>query len=149
MFSQETPELWFKVLEASFEEQNIFSEPTRFRCTLIKLKPSHFEVVAELLHMDHPQPYIEMKKLLIQNFGASDQERYVAATRIKLGDDKPLVLLRKIESSFYGKPLDGVLIELLRSLFLQALSSKIRLYLIGDDILLDDTDKKLMQFMRN
>ena len=30
-FSQESPELWFKVLEASFEEQKIFSELTRFR----------------------------------------------------------------------------------------------------------------------
>ena len=88
-FSQESPELWFKVLEASFEEQKIFSEITHFRCTLIKLKPSHLEVVAELLHMDHPQPYTEMKKLLIQNFGASDQERYVAVTRMKLGNDKP------------------------------------------------------------
>ena len=35
MFSQETHELWFKVLEASFEEQKIFSELTRFRCILI------------------------------------------------------------------------------------------------------------------
>ena len=131
-FSQETPELWFKVLEASFEEQKIFSELTRFRCTLIKLEPSHLEVVAELLHKDHPQPYTEMKKFLIQNFGASDQERYVAVTRIKLGNDKPSVLLWKMKSSLYGKPLDGVLIELLRSLFLQALPSEIRLYLIGD-----------------
>ena len=75
MFSQETPELWFKVLEASFEEQKIFSQQTRFRCTLIRLKPLHLEVAAELLHMDHPQPYTEMKKILMQNFGASDQER--------------------------------------------------------------------------
>ena len=74
-FSQETTELWFKVLEVSFEEQKVFSELTRFRCTLDKLKPSHLEVVAELLHMDHPQPYTEMKKLLIQNFDASDQEQ--------------------------------------------------------------------------
>ena len=117
MFSQETPELWFKVLEASFEEQKVFSELTRFRCTLIKLKPSHLEVVAELLQMNHPQPYTEMKKLLIQNFDASDQERYVAVTRIKLGNDKPSVLLRKMKSSFYRKPLDGVLIELLSGLF--------------------------------
>ena len=142
MFFQESPELWFKVLEASFEEQKIFSEITRFRCTLIKLKPSHLEVVAELLHMDHPQPYTEMKKLLIQNFGASDQERYVAVTRMKLGNDKPSELLPKMKSSFYGKPLDGVLIELLRSLFLQALPSEIRLYLIGDDISLDDIAQK-------
>ena len=28
MFSQETPELWFKVLKAFFEEQKIFNEPT-------------------------------------------------------------------------------------------------------------------------
>ena len=83
-----------------------------------------------------------MKKLLIQNFVASDQERYVASTRMKLGDDKPSVLLRKMKSSFYGKPLDGVLIELLRSLFLQALPSEIRLCIIGDDISLDDTAQK-------
>ena len=61
---------------------------------------------------------------------------------MKLGNDKPSELLRKMKSSFYGKPLDGVLIELLRSLFLQALPSKIRLYLIGDDISLDDIAQK-------
>ena len=91
--------------------------------------------------MDHPQPYTQMQKLLIQNFGASDQERYVAVTRIKLGTDKPSVLLWKMKSSFYGKPLDGVLVKLLRSLFLQALPSEIKLYLIGD-IPLDDIAQK-------
>ena len=91
--------------------------------------------------MDHPQPYTEMKKLLIQNFGASDQERYIAVTRMKLGNDKPSALLRKMKSLFYGKPLDGVLIELLRSLFLQALPYEIRLHLIGD-IPLDNIAQK-------
>ena len=66
MFSQETSELCFKVLETFFEEQKIFSVLTHFRCTLIKLKPLHLEVVAERLHVDHPQPYSKMKKLLIQ-----------------------------------------------------------------------------------
>ena len=61
---------------------------------------------------------------------------------MKLGNDKPSELLRKMKSSFYGKPLDGVLIELLRSLFFQALPSEIRLYLIGDDISLDDIAQK-------
>ena len=28
MFSQETPELWFEVFEASFEEQKVFRELT-------------------------------------------------------------------------------------------------------------------------
>ena len=119
-----------------------FCELTRLRCILIKLKPSHLEVVAEFLHMDHPRPYTEMKKLLIQNFGVSDQERYVAVTRMKLGNDKPSVLLPKINSSFYEKPLDGVLIELLHSLFLQVLPSEIRLYLIVDYIPLDDIAQK-------
>ena len=73
---------------------------------------------------------MKKKKLLIQNFDASDQERYVAVTRMKLANDKPSVLLRKLKSSFYRKPLDGVLVELLHSLFLQALPSEIRLYLI-------------------
>ena len=83
-----------------------------------------------------------MKKLLIQNFCAFDQERYVAVTRMKLGNDKPSVLIPKMKSSFSGKPLDGVLAELLRSLFLQALPFEIRLYLIGDDIPLDDIARK-------
>ena len=92
--------------------------------------------------MDHPQPHTEMKKLLIQNFGASGQERCVAVTRMKHGNDKPSVLLRKMKSSFYGKSLDGVLIKLLRSLLLQALPSEIRLHLIGDDIPLDNIAQK-------
>ena len=65
-----------------------------------------------------------MKKLLIQNFGASDQEQYIAVTKIELGNN---VLLWKMKSSFYGKPLDGILVELICSLFLQALPSEIRL----------------------
>ena len=83
-----------------------------------------------------------MKKLLMQKFDASNQERYVAVTRMKLGNDKPFVLFWKMKFSFYGKPLDSALVELLRSLFLQALSSEIRLYLIGDDIPLDDIAQK-------
>ena len=79
---------------------------------------------------------------MIQNFGASVQERYVAVTRMKLGNDKPSELLRKMKSSFYEKPLDGVLIVLLPSLFLQVLPSETRLYLIGDDIPLDDIAQK-------
>ena len=66
----------------------------------------------------------------------------LAVTRMKLGNDKPSVLLWKMKSSFYGKPLDGVLIKLLRRLFLQALPSEIRLYLIGDDIPLYDIVQK-------
>ena len=92
--------------------------------------------------MDHPQPYTEMKKLLIEHFGASDQKQYVAVTRPKRGNDKPSVLLRKMKSLFYVKPLDSVLIELVRSLFLQALPSEIRLHLIGDDISFDDITQK-------
>ena len=102
MFSQETPELWFKVLKASFEKQKFFGELTRFRCTLIKLKHSHLIVVAKLLHINYPQPYIEMKKLFIKNFGASDQERYVAVTGMKFCNHKPSVFSRKMKSSFYG-----------------------------------------------
>ena len=69
---------------------------------------------------------------------------------MKLGSDKPLVQLQKMKSSFYGKPLDGVLIELLRSPFLQALRSEITLYLIGDDISsgLSDTKSPNLQFYR-
>ena len=61
---------------------------------------------------------------------------------MKLGNDKPSVLLRKMKSLFYGKSLDGVLVKVLRSLFLQALTFEIRLYLIGDDIPLDDIAQK-------
>ena len=57
---------------------------------------------------------------------------------MKLGNDQPSVLLRITKSSFYGKPLDGVLVELLRSQFLQVLPPEIRLYVFDDDIALDD-----------
>ena len=73
-----------------------------------------------------------MKKLLNQNFSASDQEQYVAVTKFKLGNDKPSILLQKLKSLFYGKPPDGIFIKILHSLFLQALPSDIRLYQFGD-----------------
>ena len=82
-----------------------------------------------VLHINHPEPYTEMKKLLIQNFGASDQERCVAVTTMNLGNDKPYTLLWKMKSLFYWKPLVGALVEILRSQFLQALPSEIRLCL--------------------
>ena len=53
-----------------------------------------------------------------------------------------------MKSSFYGKPYEGILIELLRSLFLQALLSEIRLSIIGNDIPLDDIAQKADAIMR-
>ena len=66
----------------------------------------------------------------------------MAVTRMKLDNDKPFIFLGKMKSSFYRKPLDCVLVKLLHSLFLQALPSEIRLYLIGDNIPLDNIAQK-------
>ena len=137
MFSEETPELWFKVLEAAFDEGQLFDSLSRFRYALVKLNSSQLQVIGELLYGSHEEPYKKMKKLLIDNYGTPDQQRYVMLSRMKLGNDKPSVLLRKMKSIFHGKQLNNVLIDVIRSIFLQALPSNITVHLVGDNLPLD------------
>ena len=137
MFSEETPEMWFKVLEAVFDEKQLYNNTSRFRYALIKLKSSQLQVIGELLYGRHHRPYDEMKRLLLENFGTPDRHRYVMLSRMRLGSDKPSVLLRKMKAVFYGKQISGVVIDLLRSMFLQALPSEITVHLVGDDLPLD------------
>jgi len=93
----------FTVIEASFDEQNIFSESSQFRFAILNRTSSQHEVIGELLHGSHPRPYTEMKRILVQAFDITNQERYVHLAKMKLGYDKPSALLRKMKLSFREK----------------------------------------------
>jgi len=95
------------------------------------------------LHGSHPRPYTEIKRILIQAFDITNQERYVNLTKMKLESDKPSALLLMMKLSFRGKRLHGALLELLRGLFLQALPKSIKLHLLGEkDISIEDLATK-------
>ena len=107
MFFESSPDLWFKVVDAIFDKNNVFSESSRFRLTVLKLNSHQLEMVGYLLHGSHPYPYFEMKRLLTQIYGITDQQRYVSLTKMRLGSDKPSTLLQKMKSTlkftFRGK----------------------------------------------
>ena len=84
------------------------------------------------MHGSHPRPYFEMKRLLTQTYGITDQPRYASLTKMTLGSDKPSTLLRKMKSTFRGKRLTNAISELLRGLFLQALPKSVKLHLVAE-----------------
>ena len=132
MFFKSSPDLWFKVVDAIFDENKVFSESSRFRLTVLKLNSNQLEIVGDLLHGFHPRPYFEMKRLLTQTYGITDQQRYVSLTKMTLGSNKPSTLLRKMKSTFRGERLTNAMSELLRDLFLQALPKSVKLHLVGE-----------------
>ena len=81
MFFESSPDLWFKVVDAIFDENKVFSESSRFRLTVLKLNSNQLEIVGNLLHGSHPRPYFEMKRLLTQTYGITDQQRYASLTK--------------------------------------------------------------------
>ena len=84
------------------------------------------------MHGSHPRPYFEMKPLLTQTYGITDQQRYASLTKMTLGSDKPSTLLRKMKSTFRGERLTNAISELLRGLFLQALPKSVKLHLVAE-----------------
>lgn len=64
MFMEETPELWFKILEVAFEEKQFFNNISWFRYALVKLNSAQLQVIGELLYKSHHQPYNKIKKII-------------------------------------------------------------------------------------
>ena len=90
------------------------------------------EIVGDLLHGSHPRPYFEIKRLLTQTYGITDQQRYVSLIKMTLGSDKLSILLQKLKSIFKGEHLTSAMSELLQGLFLQTLPKSVKLYLVGE-----------------
>ena len=78
MFFESSPDLWFKVVDAIFDENKVFSESSRFRLTVLKLNSNQLEIAGDLLLGSHPRPYFETKRLLTQTYGITDQQSYVS-----------------------------------------------------------------------
>ena len=114
MFFESSPDLWFKVVDAIFDENKVFSESSRFRLTVLKLNSNQLEIVGDLLHGSHPRLYFEMKRLLTQIYGITDQQSYVGLTKMTLGTDKPSTLLQKMKSNFREERLTNAISELLQ-----------------------------------
>ena len=75
MFFESYSDLWFKVVDAIFDENKVFSESFRFRLTVLKLNFNQLEIVVDLLHGSHPRSYFEMKRLLTRTYGITNQQK--------------------------------------------------------------------------
>ena len=73
---------------------------------------NQLEIVGDLLPSSHPHPYFEMKCLLTQIYGITNQHRYVSSTKMTSGSDKSPNLLQKMKSIFRGEPLTSAISEL-------------------------------------
>ena len=72
MFFKYSPDLWFKVVDPTFDENEVFSKSFRFRVIVLKLNSSQLKIVKDLLHGSYQSPYSEMKRLLteyLRNYG--------------------------------------------------------------------------------
>ena len=114
MFFESFPNLWFKVVDATFEENKVFSESSRFRLTVLKLNSNQLEIAEDLLHGFHPRPYCEMKCLLTQTYGITDQQRYVSLINMTLDSDKPSTHLQKMKTTIRKERLTSTKSELLQ-----------------------------------
>ena len=76
--------------------------------SVLKLNSNQLEIVGDLLHVSYPRPHFEMKRLLTETYGITEQQRYVSLTKMTLGSDKPSTLLQKMKSTFRGERLTTV-----------------------------------------
>ena len=72
MFFKSSPDIWLKVVDATFDENQVFSESFRFRFTVLKLKPNQLEIAGDLLYGSHPRSCSEIKRLLTQTNEITD-----------------------------------------------------------------------------
>ena len=114
VFFKSSPHLWFKVVEATFDENQAFTRSSRFRhCLEAKFQSINWRSLenccAILLH-----DRCEKKTFA---YAITDRQRYVSFTKITLSSDVPTALLHKMKSSFRRKRLTSAIYKLLRGIF--------------------------------
>nr|XP_033337658.1 uncharacterized protein LOC117226956 [Megalopta genalis] len=125
-FSPTDPELWFAMVEASFETSGVTTEKTKFGYVLGALKPEYAAEVREIILNPPAEPFTRLKTELIRRIGASqEQKTRRLLEHEEMGDRKPSQFLRHLRT------LGGTAVseEILRALWLGRLPASMQVIL--------------------
>ncbi|XP_076660499.1 uncharacterized protein LOC143363853 [Halictus rubicundus] len=92
------PEMWFSMVERSFEASGITTEATKFGYVLGALTPQYATEVRDIIINPPPTtPFSKLKEELIRRIGVSqDQKTRRLLEREEIGDRKPSQFLRHL-----------------------------------------------------
>ncbi|XP_018321004.1 uncharacterized protein LOC108734101 [Agrilus planipennis] len=99
-FVPSDPELWFSMVEQSFETSGVTSESTRFGYVLRNLDPRYAAEVRDII-IGPPatEPYATIKAALIRRLGISQELRTKQLLgQEEIGDRKPSQFLRHLQN---------------------------------------------------
>ncbi|XP_018327741.1 uncharacterized protein LOC108738706 [Agrilus planipennis] len=94
------PELWFCMVERSFEASGVTSESTRFGYVLGNLDPRYAAEVRDIIiNPPATEPYATIKEALIRRLGTSQELRTKQLLgQEEIGDRKPSKFLRHLQN---------------------------------------------------
>lgn len=123
-FLKDEPDLYFIQLEAQFRNNGITVDQTKYDHAISQFDPKYLQMVTDLLR-NPPEAgkYESFKTRILKEFSDSQQSKLNRLIQeIKLGDDKPSQLLKRMKD-LAGNALTD---DALKSLWLQRLPESIR-----------------------
>ena len=122
------PEVWFKQVESVFSTRKITVQQTKFDYVVQALDNSTAEKVQSVILSPPEEPYITIRKILIDIFGKTQAQKDQEVLNINgLGDKKPSELLQHIHN------LNANPATLVKAFFLAQLSPEVRQILALSD----------------
>lgn len=97
-FWEESPEIWFAQVEAQFANAGVSSDDSRFNTVVAAIESKILmQITDAVLHPPDTGKYRNLKTVLLENFGASEQQKIrKLLSEIELGDRKPTQLLNEM-----------------------------------------------------
>ena len=97
-FWPERPRTWFAYAEAQFTLRKIKEQETKYAYIISALPREIIVHVLDEVEAPGEEPYDRIKAALIERFMKTAAERIKALDELFLGEDKPTVLLRKMQA---------------------------------------------------
>lgn len=97
-FWDENPKIWFAQVEAQFANSGVHSDVSKFNTVVAAIETRILAQVSDAILSPPPDgKYVYFKKVLLERFGASEQENIRRLiSHIELGDKKPSQLLQEM-----------------------------------------------------
>lgn len=123
-FWDENPEIWFAQVEAQFANAGVISDISRFNTVVAAIETKILTQITDaVLQPPETGKYVNLKTVLLERYGASEQEKIrKLLSEIELGDRKPTQLLNEMRH-LGGSQINE---QLLHTLWLNRLPSHVR-----------------------
>lgn len=97
-FWDENPEIWFAQVEAQFANAGVISDISKFNTVVAAIETKILTQITDaVLQPPDAGKYLNLKAVLLERYGASEQEKIrKLLSEIELGDRKPTQLLNEM-----------------------------------------------------